>query len=490
MNNLNKGYVALIVTGICLWRPAVADDIDDLVAAMLGDSAVVDDLRELTDEIGGRVTGSNANRMAVDWALEKFRQAEVAVVSEAFEMPLTWQETHVSANVSGDNRFSVSTVAKPYSIATKGLSAPLIDAGTGSEADFVRLAKSARGAWLLVETAVLDDDVGLTGLFAEYADAAHVEPRAFAAGAAGVVFMSSRPKNLLYRHNAALGTKNRHPVLVMEREDAKRIQRLLSVGKKLTLSASVEVKVAKRDTAHNVIAEIRGRSRAQEIVLFGAHLDSHDMGTGALDNGVNVAMLINIARQITRLGLTPERTIRFALWNGEEQGLVGSWKYTEQHESELDNHVVAASFDIGSGRTSGFFTGGRPELAALVDELLVPVAGLGPFEQHDVPVVGTDNFDFMIEGVANLIAVQSDANYASNYHAESDTFDKVDQYQLRLNSAITAALIWGVANDDTPLPRQTHDEIQTLIDKTDLGQQMKNFAVWDGWAAGTRGRHD
>ena len=73
-------------------------------------------------------------------------------------------------------------------------------------------------------------------------------------------------------------------------------------------------------------------------------------------------MLMNIARQITRLGLQPERTIRFALWNGEEQNLTGSWKYTEQHEDELDNHVVAASFDIGSGRTSGFFTGGRPDL--------------------------------------------------------------------------------------------------------------------------------
>ena len=115
--------------------------------------------------------------------------------------------------------------------------------------------------------------------------------------------------------------------------------------------------------------------------------------------------------------------------------------------------------------------------------------GLGPFEQADIPLVGTDNFDFMMEGVPNLIAIQDDANYASNYHAESDTFDKVDQQQVRLNSAIAAALIWGFANDTARLPRQSHEEIKGLIDSTDLSDQMKNMAVWDGWASGARGRH-
>ncbi|MBT8098319.1 MAG: peptidase M28, partial [Gammaproteobacteria bacterium] len=123
------------------------------------------------------------------------------------------------------------------------------------------------------------------------------------------------------------------------------------------------------------------------------------------------------------------------------------------------------------------------------DEYLLPVAGLGPFEQVDIPLVGTDNFDFMIEGVPNLIAAQSDANYASNYHAESDTFDKVDQRQLRLNSAIAAAVIWGFANDSARLPRHTHAEVQALIDKSDLQQQMQNFAVWGDWVSATRGRH-
>lgn len=480
--------------GICLLcllaAAAPASDVDELVGALLGDTSIIDDLQELTDTIGGRPTGSAANREAVAWAVRTLREAEVDVTTEDFEMPMAWRESQAIASISGDFEFDVRVVSKPFSAAATALKAPVVDAGIGSDADFERLGKRASGAWALVETPVLDDDIGLAGLFAEYGDAVAIETRAFEHGAAGVMFMSSRPKNLVYRHNASRGHRNDKPLLVMEREHAKRVLRLLRAGHSLTTTATIAVEGGKPYSSTNVIAEIPGSTRPDEIVLFGAHLDSHDLGTGALDNGVNVAMLMNIARQVTRLGLKPARTIRFALWNGEEQGLVGSWKYTEQHEDELDNHIVAASFDIGSGRTIGFYTGGRPGLVSMVDTHLVPVAGLGPFQQIDAPVVGTDNFDFMVEGVPNLIAIQDDANYASNYHAESDTFDKVDQYQVRLNSAIAAAVMWGFANDSRRLPRQTHDEVEALIDATGLEQQMRNFAVWDDWAAGVRGRHD
>ncbi len=469
---------------------SVADDVDVLIGAMLGDTPVIEDLEALTDQIGGRVTGSPANEAAVSWAVERFKTAGVAATTERFAMPYQWRELEASARVSGDVSFPVRVVAKPFSAGTGGtLKAPLVDGGLGKEADFERLGNAAKNAWVLVETPVLDDETGLGGLFAEYNDSAVTMPLAVKAGVAGVVIASSRPKNLLYRL-PVLSSKNAVPVVVMERENAKRALRLVRDGKSLVLEAKIRVDSGYADHASNVIGEIRGSRRPDEIVLLGAHLDSHDLGTGALDNGANVTMLIDIARQIVRLGLKPERTIRFVLWNGEEQGLVGSWRYTESHRSELDNHVMAASFDIGTGRIVGFFTGGREQLPPMVDEYLVPVAGLGPFEQHDIPLVGTDNFDFMIHGVPNLIAAQEDANYASNYHAQSDTFDKVDQKQLKLNSAIVAALAWGFANSQERLPRQTHDEIQGLIDGSDLEHQMRNFGVWEGWASGVRGRHD
>lgn len=465
------------------------DDLDKLVGAMLGTTPIIEDLKSLTDNIGGRVTGSPSNKASIQWALETFEKAGVSTTAEHFEMPSQWQELGVSARVSGDVSFNPRVVAKPFSSGVDGLQAPLVDAGLGTAEDFERLGDSANGAWLLVETPVLDDSIGLAGLFAEINAAAATEPLAFEAGAAGIVFMSSRPKNLLYRLSI-LHAKDRQPILIMERENAKRAQRLLRAGSSLSLSASIDVDSGYAYQSTNVIGEIRGSSRPDEIVLIGAHLDSHDLGTGALDNGANVTMLIDIARQITRLGLQPERTIRFALWNGEEQGLVGSWRYTERHEDELDNHIMAASFDIGTGKITGFFTAGRDGLPAMIDKYLAPVAGLGPFQQVNIPLVGTDNFDFMIEGVPNLIAAQADANYASNYHAASDTFDKVDQQQLKLNSVIAAALVWGFANSEDRLSRQTHDQVEALIHSTDLEQQMRNFGVWQDWASGNRGRHN
>ena len=485
-----KDFVVAAMVVAAFSGTAIADeDVDRLVGAMLGDTPIIRDLQELTDQIGGRVTGSASNLAAVDWAMAKFAEAGVSATKEPFEMPLQWQELAASAEITGDVTFGPNVVAKPFSTGANKVSASLLDGGLGTADDFARLGDDAKDAWVLIATPMLDDVVGLGGLFAEYSVAAAAESLAFEAGAAGIVFMSSRPNNLLYRL-PLLSAKNRQPILLMERENAERAQRLLHDGHSLTLTATITVDSGYAYQSANVIGEIRGSSRPEEIVLIGAHLDSHDLGTGALDNGSNAMMMIDIARQMTRLSLKPARTIRFALWNGEEQGLVGSWRYTQQHRDELDQHIMATSVDIGTGRILGFFTGGMDGLGKMADEHLRAVAGLGPFQQVNVPLVGTDNFDFMMEGIPNLIAMQADANYASNYHAASDTFDKVDQRQLKLNSAIAAAMVWGFANSEDRLPRQTHAQIVELINSTNLEQQMRDFGVWEGWVTGDRGRQN
>jgi Zn-dependent M28 family amino/carboxypeptidase len=279
-------------------------------------------------------------------------------------------------------------------------------------------------------------------------------------------------------------------MVVFERDAGLRMLRLLRAGADLSSTVHIDVEGGQPYESYNVIAEIPGTSSADEIVLIGAHLDSWDLGTGALDNGANVAMVIDIARQMRRLGMQPRRTIRFALWNGEEQGLIGSWRYTEQHLDEMDRFVMASSFDIGTGRIAGFFTGGRPAVAAATERALEPVAGLGPFQQLDAPIVGTDNFDFMMQGVANLVANQAPADYGPNYHARSDTFDKIDQQQLRLNAAVAGAVVWGFANMDVTWTRQTRAELDELVANTDLQAQMTMLGIWNDWAQGRRGRQE
>jgi hypothetical protein len=277
-------------------------------------------------------------------------------------------------------------------------------------------------------------------------------------------------------------------MMMMERDAAARALRLLRAGKRLTLTAMLDVQSGPAYESYNVIGEIRGRSRPDEIVLIGAHLDSWDLGTGALDNGANAMMVLDIARQMHRLGLVPERTIRFALWSGEEQGLLGSFGYTVTHRDELDHTVMASAYDIGTGRITGFFTGGRSDLLAPLARALTPVAGLGPFTPINAPIVGTDNYDFMMQGVANLVGNQESANYGPNYHARSDEFGRADLRQLRLNAAIAAAVTWGFANGDLALPRHTAQQVDSLVRNTDLSDQMKTFGVWDDWNAGRRGR--
>ena len=468
-------------------------DVENLIETMKAPTPIIADLKELTDEIGGRLTGTQANKKSVNWALKKFHEAGVSAKKESFTMPRAWVEKSISAKVFNSRiNFSPRIVAMPFTNKThyQGLTAKVVNLKKGAESDFSE--KNAdnylKDKWLLIETEILNDKSGINGLFQEYQNAVAIEERALAAKAAGIVYMSSRPHNLLYRHLPSSGVNNKLAIVVMERESAQRTQRLLDSGSSLKLTAKINIFGEKPYEANNVVAEIEGDTYPDEIVLIGAHIDSFDLGTGALDNGANVSLVIDIARQIKKLDITPKRTIRFVLFNGEEQGMYGSWGYTQKHIDELDNHVLASTIDIGTGAITGFFINGREEIKTTIDEVLLTVAKLGPFSQVIDPVVGTDNYDFMIQGVANLVANQENANYASNYHAQSDTFEKVDQHQLKLNSAIMGATILGIANfDEIPWKRQTSDEVVEMVNKFNLEASMKNFGLQQSWKDNKRG---
>jgi len=480
--------VALLLLAAAAPCARAQDDLARLTAALSGGTPMIEDLRDLADRIGGRATGSPANRAAVQWALERFHAAGVTARAEPFSMPALWLDRASAATVGGDAEFAPRVTPMPWSAATAGrpLEGPLVDAGRGTEADFQRLGTAVRGAWVFVAQ---DGLVDLDGLFREYAESAEIERRAWAAGAVGIVYESSRPEGVLYRHNAALGWDNRQPALVMERGAAERVRRLLATGATLRFAATVNVTRGPAYQADNVIGEIRGSSRPDEIVVIGAHLDSWDLGQGALDNGANVAMLIDVARQIQRLGLHPARTIRFVLWNGEEQGMIGSWRYTEQHAAELGRTVLAASFDIGTGNIVGFFTGGRPDVLAATQRALEPVATPTPWQHQDVPVVGTDNYDFLLQGVPNLIANQESANYGPNYHASSDTFDKADTVAMRRNARVAAAVTWYWANAEQVPGRQPMAQVEELVQRSDLRAQMRMMGdLRERWDDRTRPR--
>lgn len=480
----------LLGGSLLIAQPGINRDVSLLVSALLGETPIEEDLQELCDQYGGRVTGTDANVKSVEWGLKKFQAAGVKAEKQAFSMPMLWTENATSCKISGDVDFTPKVVSLSFSAKTPkgGLSEDIVDVGHGVKTDWEKVKEQVKGKIALIETDILYD---LDGLFKEYADGVEVEKNAYEYGAAGVIYMSSRPKRLLFRHNASRSVNNTMPLIVMAREDAKRCLRNLRNGKSLKAKIDIDANIGGAYTSHNVIAEIKGSEKPEEVVVIGSHLDSWGLGTGANDNGCNVALMIDIARQIQKLGIKPKRTIRIALWNGEEQGFFGSWGYCQKYKEDLDKHVMALSVDIGSGPIIGFFTGGNPDIVAATDEVLQPVEGLGPFLSVDVPLVGTDNFDFMMEGIGNLIANHKPANYAPNYHAESDTYDKVDLKALKVNSAIVAALTLGFANlpDDKIIwKRKSRTEMEDWIKATGMEVQMRMFNVWEPWVKGERGR--
>ena len=313
-----------------------------IISNALGASPLEENLRRLTDEVGGRMSGSPAMTRAVAWAVAAFRQAGVDDVhTEKFTMPVSWSEGATRLEVLSPRPFPVRLVSVGWSPPTPagGIEADVVDIGEGSEADFAAVGARARGAILLAHSDLLRT---WEDLFNEYLRAPGIIDRAVRSGAAAILWMSTRERGLLYRHqNSLTGELDRLPQAIVAREDAMRLARFLAAGQKVRVRLVMPNQVGGPVEQENVVAEIRGREKPDEFVIVGAHLDSWELGTGALDNGCNAALVIDAARAIAATGRRPRRTLRFVLFSGEEQGMLGGWAYVRAHRNEMDRTVAA-----------------------------------------------------------------------------------------------------------------------------------------------------
>ena len=475
---------------------------NQIIQLALQPSSLETNLRRLTDEIGGRVPGTPAMQHAIDWGVQAFTAAGADNVhTEGFTIPFSWAEgntemTATTAYQVSATKVGGATVLSPFRVRAVSVAwapalapvkhVPIVDVGDGTEADFKKAGDIA-GKVLLVHSVVLKtwDD-----LFAEYAKAPPVIDFAVKGKAKAIAFMATREHDILYRHtNSGAGEIDRLPMVIVAREDGERIARLLAAGNLVWADLSIPNQVGGAIKSSNVVGEITGSELPDEFVILGAHLDSWELGTGALDNGCNAALVIDALRAIKASGVRPRRTIRFILFSGEEEGLLGSRAYSFNHRRELDKAAGVVIYDSGTGKTTGFSVGGRKDVLFTAKDLIAP---LGQFDVKDLSTTmewGTDHFDFMLEGVPTFVADQVEANYLENYHAVSDTYDKVDFAQLKKNVAEAAALSFGLANLPQKIgPRLTRDQIeQTMRDSNSL-DMFKAFGIWDEWANGTRGR--
>lgn len=488
MRGLRRLGIALLASTLAL--SAAAQEASALIERTTGPSSRLEkDLRVLTDEIGGRVTGSAGYEKALQWGLDGFRRAGVdSVRLESYDVPVQWEAVSISASVVSPSEFPLRAVSLGLAPSTPGaVTAALVDAGSGRRADFDRLGSEARGRIALVHSGPMNT---FEDLFAEYMAGPETMQAAADHGLAAILFTSTRPRDLLYRHTITWGSLAPIPMAQLAREDGLRLARLLEAGAAPRVTLDIRNRVGGPWQASNVVAEIRGTEKPEEIVLLGAHLDAWDLGTGALDNGVNCALVVDVARAIAA-GPRPKRTIRFVLFTSEETGLLGSLGYVRAHRAELDRHVAVVIHDIGDGRVTGYYTNGRTDIDGPVHAALAPVASRGADGLVEEAILGTDNFDFLLEGVPNLVANQETDRYLADYHAESDTFDKVDSNLARGNAAIAAVLVLDIANaPKRPGPRQTRAEVAKILadPRWRLDEQMKTYGIWADWEKGARGR--
>jgi carboxypeptidase Q len=469
-----------------------------LMPIILSDSPMVENLRKLTDEIGGRVSGTPEMAKAAQWGIAGFRAAGVDVHTEKYQLPVMWKEgaarltitAPASAIAGGATLRAVSEGWAPGTT-REGIEANVIDIGDGRDAEMT-LAGNLKGAILLAHT-----EIGSTwtDLFNEYMQPPGIIARAVKEGAAAILWTGARERLLLYRHTNSLnGEVDKIPQAVVAREDALRLARLVAANQgssqgKVRVKLTMPNQISGPVEQENVVGEIRGYEKPDEVVILGAHLDSWELGTGALDNGCNAALVIEAARAIKAMGVLPRRTIRFILFSGEEQGTIGSHEYVKAHAAELDKIRAVIVFDDGSGRTTGFSLGGRTDTEAPLRQILKPLEAWNVNEHTPDASFGTDNFDFLLEGVPTFVANQEVSNYLANYHAASDTFDKVDQRELKINAVIAALTTWGIADRGEPIgKRMTRAELDTMVKQTGLEQQMQLLGYWEQWQSGIRGR--
>ena len=261
------------------------------------------------------------------------------------------------------------------------------------------------------------------------------------------------------------------PTLVMRNEDYGRIWRLLENGR----AVEVELEMVNRlhadgKTAYNVIAEIPGSDKASEIVMLGGHLDSWHAGTGATDNAIGCAVMMEAARLIVATGLKPRRTIRVALWSGEEQGLLGSQAYVKAHfgmaEEPRPGHPTLSAYfnlDNGTGRARGMTVFGPPEAATVLREALAPLADLGALGAtitRSRVRGGSDHTSFNEAGLPGVTILQDPIQYQTNtWHTQLDTYERIVEDDVKKTAVVVAAAVYHVAMRDAPLPRFTPTEM-------------------------------
>ena len=528
---------ALALTVAPLATSAATQDVDrvainGIIDQGLNHSQVMQTAAYLTDRIGGRMTNSPQMRQAETWTAQQFRDMGLSNVrADPFDFGRGWSIVRSSARMTAPRPLDLRAIPIAWTPSTPGVvSGEVIVAPMSSAGDFGKWRGKLAGKIVLVSRPnagseptegafrrLTEEDLrnsntynmpnisapsteSLRGPdFARQLDAFLQEE-----GALAWVRMSQRDGGLLHGTGSGyrMDDQRRTPGMELAAEDYRRLARLaLTDDAKPTLELMSEVRFHEEDTnANNILADIPGTDRSGEYVMAGAHLDSWVASDGAVDNAAGSAVVMEAARILKALGVRPKRTIRFALWNGEEQGLWGSLAYVDKYlatraplgDAQLDalpngrswrqrwpiqprdghgDLVAYFNLDNGSGKIRGINAEGNVAAAPIFQEWLEPFHAMGATTVSMRNAGGTDHVYMQTVGIPGFQFIQDPLDYGSRLHHTSiDSYDHMRADDLRQAAIIMAAFLLNAANSDDPLPRMPVPTRPTASDPFPLQQ--------------------
>ena len=456
-----RRLVWILVLLLLAAAPTRGDDVDARIAgaAMTGGGAAAF-LQTLTDTVGGRVTGTPENLKGSALILDALKKAgyENARFEEA-PLESRWTRGPAAGRI-------VSPISRALAVGSYGwvpgtggeVSASLLDMGSPKSFD-AALPEGVRGVAVLVDPQKVGDDPS-------FVMRSRLAKRLAQAGAAAMLLPSDKPGRMVYTSAFGFYPKGPLPVVSVGAEDAALLRRLLAKG-------PVKIALDVRNTfdaspykERNVVADLPGSELKDEVVLLGAHLDSWDPAQGADDDGTGVAALVDAARILKSVGVTPRRTIRFAFFFGEEEACLGSRAYVAAHEKELDRLRAVLVMDSGAGKPLGVELQGRADAEAGVRKLLPRVAALGASGINVDGSFDRDHAPFLVAGVPAFTLWVAEGDYDVRHHTVQDTFEHVDQPNLGRDTAIMAILARALADAPEPVaPRLSAAEAAALMKK-------------------------
>jgi hypothetical protein len=460
-----------------------------IISQAMHHSEVMKNLEYLTDVIGPRLTGSAAMRRANDWTAERFKAYGLTAALEPWDFGVTWERGTVTARLLSPFQRNVTAQSWAWTAGNGGRPAagPVVMVNVSSPESLAVYKAKVKGAWVMASPPATiwnpdgppmtaADSAAMRERFrARVRQPADTSPEAVArrrqfqvdlpymlkqAGALGRLTDGAKEQALMTMSGSPYSVSPL-PNLVIAHEDYAQFARLIENGVTPRFEAAITNTLGTKPVQQwNTVAEIRGSEKPGEVVILGAHLDSWDLGTGTTDNGTGSMVVLEAARAIAQSGLHPKRTIRFILFSGEEEGLLGSAAYAAQHAATADSIQAVLVLDNGTGMVTGQALQGRSQDSQLWTDLLAPVGSLGAKNVRDANKGGTDHLSFIPYGVPGWNFDQEGRGYNHTHHSQVDTYDHAVPDDLKQASAVMAVTAYELANLPALLPRGPKTEVR------------------------------